>query len=56
MAGPNVVPKAYEVPETSPWKVTVADAPNELTTPRNQEIIGETFRLFSTPARSGVPA
>ena len=30
VAGPNVIPRAYEVPETSSWKVTVADAPIEL--------------------------
>ena len=30
VAGPNVIPKAYEAPETSPWKITVATAPNEL--------------------------
>jgi hypothetical protein len=29
-AGPNVVPKAYANPETSAWKIKVAEAPNEL--------------------------
>ncbi len=29
-AGPNVVPKTYANPETSAWKIKVAEAPNEL--------------------------
>lgn len=31
VAGPNVVPPDYAKRETSPWKVKVADATNELT-------------------------
>ncbi|MDR3619651.1 MAG: hypothetical protein P4L85_09895 [Paludisphaera borealis] len=29
-AGPNVIPPIYDKPETTPWKVTVKDAPNQL--------------------------
>jgi hypothetical protein len=29
-AGPDVIPKDYASRETSPWKIKVADAPNEL--------------------------
>jgi hypothetical protein len=30
LAGPNVIPPIYAKPETTPWKVTVKDAPNQL--------------------------
>jgi major membrane immunogen (membrane-anchored lipoprotein) len=29
-AGPNIIPAAYAAPESSPWKIAVAESPNDL--------------------------